>query len=650
MKAVHHSSLPGRISGAALAALWLALLAPVGSAAALEIGSRTVERVSNRSHSGPYCGLILALAADPRDANVLYAGTENGLFRSADAGGSWTLLLGGNVVDGVYVSPSDSSVLLASVAATSDEIFPYDSEVSYLFRSADSGATWVQVLEAHQQLSIGTSIGRFYASDNSASPFDPSFAAVSTDDGASWAPLPRAAERAIAVDSVVNTRVYLLDWNGTVEVSLDGGSSWQATPLQNAGVNLLQVDPSSPLTVYASGDVFFRSDDGGSHWSPNRWAGAPIVALAVSERTLYAATAAGDVYGSANRGDTWARVGAVPGGLLSLLADQDALLAGADGAGVLRSDDGGRSWSPRNGHLDAAPIGAVAVAPSAPGTVYALTGGFAKTTDGGQTWSLDAFAPSAAAFGGLAVDPTDSRIVYASDATAGVIRSGDGGTTWSPPSATGRFVTSIAVSPAVPSTVYMADGQPWKSTDGGETWIPIHDGIGDGVDFVVVDPTAADTLYATNGEIYRSDNAGDQWELATAQSLGYVTALVPDPAHPGTIYAIAFSDLYKSEDRGKTWSLELLQVIAAAVDDRGVVSVGTADGPSRSGTRSGLPPLRSTDGGATWQQLCDWGRPDGPGAIVTSLATDNHGFLYAGTSTNGVWRIGSQAPLQLAPR
>src|SRR5262245_3792915 len=115
-----------------------------------------IQPVGRLSHDGPFGGRILSLAADPRDTNVLYAGTELGLFKSADAGASWSVLslgreglntvsgLFGDSVEGVFVSPANSLLVFASVAAVDRFTFPplpY-SVVRNLYRSDDGGQSW----------------------------------------------------------------------------------------------------------------------------------------------------------------------------------------------------------------------------------------------------------------------------------------------------------------------------------------------------------------------------------------------------------------------------------------------------------------------------------------------------------------------------
>ena len=215
-------------------------------------------------------------------------------------------------------------------------------------------------------------------------------------------------------------------------------------------------------------------------------------------------------------------------------------------------------------------------------------------------------------------------------------------------------MTSIAILPQAPMTLWMADGQLWRSTDSGVTWTVVTRGIPDGAFLVAVDPSVSGALYASNGDLYRSEDGGENWILASAaQDPRFpIRNVVPDPAHPGTVYARS-PGLSKSVDYGTTWtSLELPNFNGAtvvAVDDRGVVFVGTETFPTHSPMLPSVP-LRSADGGVTWLPIADWGVQAGPIGFVTSLATDSEGRLYLGTLANGVWEIGSRTTHVASPR
>src|SRR5436190_7551972 len=122
---------------------------------------------------------------------------------------------------------------------------------------------------------------------------------------------------------------------------------------------------------------------------------------------------------------------------------------GSVGGGLWRSDNSGRTWRPVFDDQPIASIGAVAVAPSAPNTVYVGTGeadmrsqisygdGMYKSIDGGKTW-MHIGLENTRQIGRVAVDPRNPNIVfvaalghvYGPNPDRGIFRSKDGGKTW----------------------------------------------------------------------------------------------------------------------------------------------------------------------------------------------------------------------------
>lgn len=159
------------------------------------------------------------------------------------------------------------------------------------------------------------------------------------------------------------------------------------------------------------------------------------------------------------------------------------LYAGAANGGVWRSTDGGQVWQSSWVFEASLAVGALAVAPSVPTTVYAATGedtdiwgpsyggaGVFRSTDSGLTWSQRA---GSANVGGrcnrIVVHPSNRhRLLVSSD--TGVHRSTDGGSTWT--TVLGGHATDLVMAADRPDILYAGvrnDGI-YKSTDGGTTW------------------------------------------------------------------------------------------------------------------------------------------------------------------------------------
>lgn len=236
---------------------------------------------------------------------------------------------------------------------------------------------------------------------------------------------------------------------------------------------------------------------------------------------------------------------------------------GAVNGGVWRTDDAGRTWQPIFDDAPAGSIGALAIAPSAPETLYVGTGeadmrsdiaqgvGLFRSIDGGAHWA-PAGLPDTRQIGRILVDPRDARTLlvaalghpYGPNGERGVFRSTDGGATWTKTlfhdADTGAI--DLAAAPDNPDVVYAALWQtrrpPWNV-------YPPSSGPGSG--------------------LYKSGDGGRSWVQLTGHGLpaspGRI-GLATTPARPGRVYALVDvrdggdgAGLYRSDDSGATWKL-----------------------------------------------------------------------------------------------
>src|SRR4051794_22813628 len=187
-------------------------------------------------------------------------------------------------------------------------------------------------------------------------------------------------------------------------------------------------------------------------------------------------------------------------GALAVRPSTGQLILGAAQGGIWRYDNG--AWTPRTNDQETQAVGALAVAPSDDKVIYAGTGegslsgdsyfgnGILRSNDGGGTWSKvsgDYF--QGVSVSRLVVDPRNSAHVYAA-----VLR-GRGGS---------RRVT------VQPHSRYGI----WESTDGGATWTLRREVTeAHGATDIEMDPQNPDVLYASfwSDGIYKSTNGGATW-------------------------------------------------------------------------------------------------------------------------------------------
>jgi hypothetical protein len=376
-------------------------------------------------------------------------------------------------------------------------------------------------------------------------------------------------------------------------------------------------------------------------------------------------------------GSPWASVGPAPltptdqfpnslpaAGRMTAIAlhpvDSKVIFVGGALGGVWRSDDAGATWTPLTDGETSLAIGALAIDPGAPDTIYAGTGetpfgylghGLLKSTDGGKSWTRPAGDKfTGAAVTGLWVDPKGGavylsaalaqdgrgdhcRSFYAESMDYGLWRSGDGGAGWTrlldgyvvdfevdasvdprvlyvawgdqtglhaarlpvggapqllpiPDPNGGLVALDLALSPSDPKVIYAAagdilagHGMLYVSTDGGGSFAPVPgapDHCKDQCTWsnsVIVDPTDAGRIYlgGTECSVWRADGANGQAPVWRAVSMPNgvcaagaanwkqhivhpdAQALAIDPRAPSTLYVASDGGIHRTRDRGATW-------------------------------------------------------------------------------------------------
>lgn len=492
-----------------------------------------------------------ANAGLPGDANTLVEGiaisssaalvvTPGGVYRSADAGRSWAPV-GDDLPTApsgtLAVSPTDPRIVYAS--------FPGEG----LYRSRDGGISWSRISgpeNAYQGLTVSAQSSRTLYAISGGRPVR------SWDLGAHWTLLDGGTPRippvfALAADSRGTVYAGTSGLPGGVFRSDDAGSTWtrRIQGLTALAVTSMAVDPADPDRIWAAGNAVYRTATGGA-----RWVRVP-----------------GPESGSLHLG-----------GLLAIGAGSRVF---AEAGNVLwTADRDGSSWRKLLGHPEIEDLIALQVPPSNLSMIYAAgidlfdVTKLYRSTDQGATWQLrSSGSPLPQRREGcdledLAVAPSDARVVYAAtgsfspvlpECPSKVIRSDDGGATWSVPAAGPPvgIVSRIAVDPYDPRIVYAGTGGGstpgdglWKSTDGGATWIKTDEGFRVQTLTALLASTIRGRVYAaTFGQIFRSDDGGATW-LPRGRGLGTETVfeLVADPRDPHRIYAATANGVWRLDE------------------------------------------------------------------------------------------------------
>lgn len=161
----------------------------------------------------------------------------------------------------------------------------------------------------------------------------------------------------------------------------------------------------------------------------------------------------------------------------------------------------------------------------------------------------------------IALHPTNPNILYVATNDA-VYKSRDGGGTWERfPSFSARRVTTLAIDPVLPATIYagtMGDAV-YKSPDGGQRWLPHNVGLKEHVSFVnqfVFHPVLNEKIYiATTVGAYYSKDAGREWEerMNGMKEVHIVTSIAINPKDPTILYGGTTGGMYRSDDAAMSW-------------------------------------------------------------------------------------------------
>ena len=308
----------------------------------------------------------------------------------------------------------------------------------------------------------------------------------------------------------------------------------------------------------------------------------------------------------------WRDIGPFRGGrtvgAAGIAGQPNVFYIGVNNGGVWKTDDFGRTWKPIFDDQPTGSIGALALAPSDPNTIYVGSGeglqrpdlstgdGMYKSTDGGQTWRHLGLR-DAQQIPAILVDPRNPNRLfvavlghpYGPSPERGVFRSTDGGQSWQKvlykDERTGAI--DLASDPRNPETVYavlwQAQQGPWengafsgpnsglfKSTDGGTTWNLLTGGLPTfaqgglgriGIAIAESDPNRMYALVEARGEaggVYRSDDAGANWKRINGEQRIYgrgsdFACVRVDPKNKDAIY-VANTSTYRSDNAGQSFT------------------------------------------------------------------------------------------------
>jgi len=246
----------------------------------------------------------------------------------------------------------------------------------------------------------------------------------------------------------------------------------------------------------------------------------------------------------------------------------------------------------------------MAVGPADPNLIlYGHHGGVLRSTDGGRTWSKTNLTGETDDAMGMGISGAEPNVVYAAGHDT-FFKSTDGGQTWKSlkPDLPGRDIHGMAVAPDKAGRLYanVVRYGFYRSEDGGETWSKAGTGAYP-ADVIQVSASAGDVVYVASvqGGVLRSDDAGATFK-GTGRLTGSVLAVATSATDPNTVYAGTDGGLFASTDGGKSWSARAVpgggEVMVSAVSPANPLDVTVV---AVQADRAGHV-FRSVDGGTTW--------------------------------------------------
>lgn len=538
---------------------------------------------------------VQAVRVDPGRPRRGWAATTEGIYRSDDAGASWTQVLGVIMAMDLEVHPTRGDTVYAACGN-------FYSEGRGVYRTHDGGATWTRLAKGWPA-DFGGMIRLALA------PTDPQVIYASVGNG------------------------FEDDIGSWLLRSGDGGESWSIrSTVDHANYqgwysHDVVVDPTNSDRVFFCGIDIWRSDAGGA---------APV-RISNWRAGFDGVIQPGESEGQPNYSHADHHA-------LAFHPSDPLKMYVANDGGVTRTVDGGVTFENCNGGYQTCQFynGFSSANTDSVPAIGGLQDNGSVIYEGSAAWRRVIGGDG----GWTAIEPGNPEWMYGTTQYLAVYRSASGGATFlehSPPVASGAaFIAPIVVSPASAATLFAASDVIFRSPDRAETWATGAVVNGQSVICLAASARRVGTLYAgtvpdaAGRTVFRSTDGGQSWREA---SLGlpdrYAMDLAIDPGNDQVVYAVfggyGSPHVFRTASGGLAWEdigggLPDVPTSAVAWDPRlpGTLYVGNDIGV-----------FATQDGGATWFHLRE-GLPDA--LLCTDLSIQAlYRKLRVATHGNGVF-------------
>lgn len=502
------------------------------------------------------------LAMHPVNPDILLVSTNAGVYRTTDAGASWTLVSSVSNIRDIEFKPGDPNIIYA-VNRNDNNLFYVSTNGGGSFTSSGYGAGLPTSANGRGALAV-TPNDPNYIYMIIGNPGNNGFKGVyrSTDGGLNWttqATTPNLLgwsstggdsggqqwyDLAIAASPTDKNLVIV----GGVNVwrSLDGGAAWQiaghwtgaGAPYIHADIHDLSFD-SNGITVYAGSDGgIYKKDDisNSTAWTDlsSGLAIAQMYRMGQSTQSQNKVLTGWQDNGSAlwTGPSTWQRV--IGGDGMECLIDYstDTYQYGTIYYGQLyRSSNGGAGF-----------------------TTIVTNGGSAGSVNEQSDWVTP-----------YVINPRNPSGLYLGKSR--IFKSADRGTSWTAhpvPGSASSFIDAIAVAPSDTNVIYVSkSAQLWRSADNGGSYSEITSGLpGLFITYIAVEENNPDKLYITlsgtssGNKVYMSANGGVNWTNISAglPNLSANTIVLDTMSLANAMYVGLDAGVYYRDDNNTTWT------------------------------------------------------------------------------------------------
>jgi photosystem II stability/assembly factor-like uncharacterized protein len=550
-------------------------------------------------------GFLMDLSGDQKSNQVMYLSTNyDGIYKTEDGGDSWFKVNNGLntlILDQLFVDPNSAEFV---VAAGNDK---------KLYKTEDGGSTWQETLTADANIT------------------------------------------AILITENEGT-IIAGDEQGNLYISRNRGQEWQESKLlsqDDTGAITAITTANDHLWIGTAKKGVYKSTEQGFVATNQGLGDLRITDLLANDSTnLYASTWDQGFFISNDDGDTWTK--SIQGLQKDAQADQlkephfsvlaksgnNIFLGGFDG--LFKSEDLGKSWN----LLETLSLGTVVSYDISPNylndqtlAIVTYVGNFYLSQDGGKTWTprnkgleiarLDSnYVPYKTQhprrFFDIAFSPNyeNDQTIFSSLLWTQVAISNNQAESWNVVSLPSE-VRGIQIVPspnyASDQTVYVANQQGliFKSTNGGKNFSlagKIGQAPGNDPPSLVISPNFASdqTLYSyTDQGIYKSTDGGKKWTSVNLKGKHDLQlAISPNYQNDQILLASSHLGLFKTEDQGKSWvNLSIAELGLDHYLDGVAISPNYENDQTIIVSARGKGLYKSVDGGQNFQAIGDRNLP-----------------------------------------